>query len=186
MACLQVDAIQAPSTAWDEWQKGGFLPVDMADQQKHVTTMPEPGCAPVSCSGAGADHLLAPGHDRRRRQATEGGQHASNSSTQFATDVETPAAGTCGLWDQPYDDLAAQETVRKLSLHWHRQGLSQRNVKRGAGSSSTARTAAFDEARSSQEMQHGHVPMPTLCSSISTCLHLACSAKVMLLRHLRH
>ncbi|BDA51434.1 probable DNA polymerase lambda at C-terminar half [Coccomyxa sp. Obi] len=119
-------------SAWDQWQKIGFVPVS------------EQSNADMACTG-GSD----PG-----------------SSGDLAHGVPEPVAerGSCRVWDVPFDKAAAEETVKILANHWHRQENKGHASRQSAPHSS-----------SKQEDESMGVSASSALNSV--CTHTACSAK---------
>ncbi len=95
--------------------------------------------------------------------------------------------GTNGVWDEPYDEASARETVQKLAAHWHRQDL------RNGGHSPILAAIAGEQAAaagrdadskelSPQSQENVGAQAKGAATAINTvCAHKACSAKVRML-----
>lgn len=86
--------------------------------------------------------------------------------------------GTNGVWDEPYDEASARETVQKLQSHWHRQDL--RNGGQVSNpTASAAEEATAPEVPTTESQREAAAKDQDIAATINTaCAHKACSAKV--------
>ncbi len=170
---------------WEQWQRAGFVPAPAATlNSKHgsktrdaaPTSHPTSKDVDVTERDQGASDVSKPSLNSKVIAESPGGlvPHMDTSST-------VTERGSCGVWDVAYDKSAAEETVRKLGLHWHRQEVE--SVKHAAADGSGDRTSG--PGTTVNGGIPGHNGSQELASSAlnNSCAHTACSAKVTIFKY---
>lgn len=186
---LQPREGEASDSAWDQWQSVGFVPAHTAGGRErtngnpvHASNGANMPCTPASkaVDQGGRDQGAASASQQELLSGSA--NNILEAHCESAMHMESPSSGiergSCGVWNVSYDEGAAQQTVKKLGLKWHRQELRGHSVEQGAAHRSKEQVVKHETSTGNGDA--GCTDRQNIdCSSVdSICAHTACSAKV--------
>ena len=186
---LQRPGGEQSDSVWDQWQRIGFVAAHAASGHRESSNGNPGNASKASIAPCIALSIVADlgGRDTGAASACRHEVISSSADVTLETrgavlHTESPFSGvergSCGVWNVSYDEGAAQRTVKKLALSWHRQDFRGHRIEQGAAGSSGERVA--EPGTSAGSGSAGHTDSQKLsCPNVnSSCAHTACAAKV--------